>query len=67
MSQNIDDVVENVLKAVQCISSSVVGGGMNIRSLHLKAQDTPALPIYISGGMFVSLVVTAPCVSRCRI
>lgn len=50
MSQSTEQVVDNVVAAIQRLSSSVAGGVMNIRSLHLKAQDTLSLPIYISTG-----------------
>ena len=50
MSQSADEVVDNVVAAIQRLSTTLVGSAMNIRSLHLKVQDAPSLPIYISIG-----------------
>jgi hypothetical protein len=62
MSQNVDEVVDNIAAAIKCLSSSIAGGAVNIRSLHLKAQDTPSLPIYISAGTVVySYINTMQC------
>ncbi len=44
-------VLENVMNAIETLASSIPGGAVNIRSLHIKIEDSPSLPIYISKGM----------------
>ena len=51
LSQTTDQVTENILCSVGKMASSLPGGWNNIRSLHIKAQDTPSVPIYVSFGM----------------
>jgi ribosome biogenesis protein UTP30 len=50
LSQSVDDVTDNVMVCVQSLATFVPGGSTNIRSLHLKAQDSLAVPIYVSFG-----------------
>lgn len=51
LSQTTDQVTENILCSVGKMASSLPGGWNNIRSLHIKAQDTPSVPIYVSFGL----------------
>lgn len=50
LTQNIDEVTDNVMSCVAKLATAVPGGPTNIRSLHIKAQDSPAVPIYVSFG-----------------
>lgn len=50
LSQTTEQVTENILRCVGKLASSLPGGWNNIRSAHIKAQDTPAIPIYVSFG-----------------
>jgi len=50
LSQTVEQVTENVQCCIQKLASSLPGGWNNVRSLHLKAQDTPSVPIYVSFG-----------------
>jgi len=51
LSQSTEQVTENILCCIRKLASSLPGGWNNIRSLHVKAQDTPSVPIYVSFGM----------------
>lgn len=50
LSQTTEQVTENVLCCVEKLASSLPGGWNNIRSAHIKIQDTPSIPIYVSFG-----------------
>ena len=41
---------DNVNAAVERISANLPGGAANIRNIHIKTEDSPALPIYVSMG-----------------
>jgi len=51
LSQTTEQVTENILCCVAKLASSLPGGWNNIRSAHIKIQDTPSIPIYVSFGM----------------
>ena len=42
--------VENIMTAVDALCKSLPGGANNIRNMHIKTADSPALPIYMSEG-----------------
>jgi len=50
LSQTTQQVADNILCCVRKLASSLPGGWNNVRSLHLKAQDTPSVPVYVSFG-----------------
>jgi len=56
LSQTTEQVTENILSCIQRLASSLPGGWNNIRSLHLKAQDTPSVPVYVSFGTEFSVI-----------
>jgi len=45
-----EHLVENVVKAVSDLVASLPGGAANVRNLHIKTGNSPALPIYVSMG-----------------
>ncbi len=47
-----DQVVENVSAALKKLWESLPGGGDNVKSMHLKTDTSPALPIYKAEGNF---------------
>jgi len=51
LSQTTEQVTENILCCIEKLASSLPGGWNNVRSAHVKVQDTPAVPIYVSFGM----------------
>jgi len=51
LSQATEQVTENILCCIEKLASSLPGGWKNIRSAHVKVQDSPAVPIYVSFGM----------------
>jgi len=55
LSQTTEQLMENILCCIRKLASSLPGGWTNIRSAHIKVQDTPAVPIYVSFGMSHSL------------
>lgn len=50
LSQTTEQVTENILCCIGKLASSLPGGWNNVRSAHIKVQDTPAIPIYVSFG-----------------
>jgi len=56
LSQTTEQVTENILCCIGKLASSLPGGWNNIRSAHIKVQDSPAVPIYVSFGMIIKSV-----------
>ena len=48
--QETKSAIDNVLTAVKRLTESVPGGWENIKSLHLKLVNSPALPIHLDLG-----------------
>ena len=48
--QQTEVASENVLEATDRLAEFVPGGWENIKSLHLKLENSPALPIYLDLG-----------------
>ncbi len=48
-----DQVVENVSATLKKLWESLPGGGDNVKSMHLKTDTSPALPIYKAEGNFL--------------
>ena len=46
----VDESVENIMAAAETLGQSLPGGASNIRNMHLRTVESPALPIYISNG-----------------
>ena len=46
----VDESVENIMAAAKTLGQSLPGGASNIRNMHLRTAESPALPIYISIG-----------------
>jgi len=55
LSQTTEQVTENILCSVAKLASSVAGGWNNVRSVHVRAQDTPSIPVYVSFGMICNI------------
>ena len=55
-----DGATDNILTVIEKLSKSIPGGGDNIRQLHLKCDNSPALPIYISDSMFLDFLLHVP-------
>ncbi|XDV44594.1 hypothetical protein PO909_012849 [Leuciscus waleckii] len=54
-----DEIVENVTMAVSTISTKLATTGRNIKIIHLKSQDSVALPIYTSDLSHLAVVEEA--------
>ena len=48
--QTEEQLAQNVLSAVDSLRHKFPGGWANIRSLHLKLDKSPAVPIHVSDG-----------------
>ena len=46
----VDESVANIMAAAEKLGQSIPGGAINIRNMHLRTAESPALPIYISTG-----------------
>ena len=46
----VDESVDNIMAAAEKLGQSIPGGAINIRNMHLRTIESPALPIYISTG-----------------
>ena len=53
----VEESVENIMSAVQVLCQSLPGGANNIRNMHIKTSDSPALPVYMSEGNCYSLLL----------
>lgn len=60
---DVEACVQNVMCAVRKLSEGLPGGADNIRNMHLRTVDSPALPIYMSHSEFtlslILLVISA--------
>ena len=45
-----DNAVENVVKAAETLAANIPGGQENVKSLHIRTFNSPAVPVYISKG-----------------
>jgi len=61
LSLTSDQLTENILCCVRKLAASLPGGWNNLRSLHVKAQHTPSIPIYVSFGMLQWLLYGLDC------
>ena len=43
-----EQIVDNILMAAKVLAEVIPGGAENIRSIYIKSQDSPALPVYIA-------------------
>lgn len=46
---NQEQVVENIIAALKAIFKQMIRGWGNVRSIHLKTQSSPSLPLYENG------------------
>ena len=49
-------IVANVMEASKILAKRYPGGWKNIRSIHVKAEKTLAIPAYISVGKFQGII-----------
>lgn len=47
-AMTIEDAVENVIKAAETLAEKIPGGPTNVKTLHIRTFDSPAIPVYVS-------------------
>lgn len=53
MTQSVDTLTDNILACVHKISKLIPGGASNLRSVHIKGQDTMAIPVFVCLGEYI--------------
>lgn len=51
-----EQIITNVNASIEILAKNIPGGAINIKSLHLKSVDSPALPIYVSFGEWAAII-----------
>uniref|UniRef100_A0A0K2VBS3 Ribosomal L1 domaincontaining protein 1like [Megachile rotundata] n=1 Tax=Lepeophtheirus salmonis TaxID=72036 RepID=A0A0K2VBS3_LEPSM len=47
-AMKMEDVVDNVMKFIEIIKVKYPGGWKNVRSLHIKTESSPSIPLHVS-------------------
>ena len=48
-----NQIVENIMSTIDQLITALPGGAFNLRNIYIKTQDSMALPLYVSMGMFL--------------
>ncbi|XP_013395541.1 ribosomal L1 domain-containing protein 1 [Lingula anatina] len=56
----LDELTENIMAAAKTLAQAIPGGVNNIRSMHVKTETSPALPIYVSLGTADEVILPSP-------
>ncbi|XP_074648576.1 ribosomal L1 domain-containing protein 1-like [Tubulanus polymorphus] len=52
-----EQITENVLSAFKCLCEKIPGGGVNIKTLHLKTTDSTSVPVYYNAVQPTDIVL----------
>lgn len=48
-------IVENIMSTIEQLVTALPGGAVNLRNIYIKTQNSMALPLYVSMGMFLDM------------